>query len=170
MTPVEILSVVATGISIAAFALNAIDKLPFVQSNKSLKTWIDDANDIAGELKLIVPMGSTVAQVKGLAETRAAAVVEKYSGGVTQAEVVTQVMGEFARIVQSGHIIPASLAPTESAIMAELANIKALIATQAAPAPAPAPAKPMMSAEMAAALVSPSAEARVDASHVPLAG
>jgi hypothetical protein len=141
MTPADILSVAAAGISVSAIVLSVIDKLPFVQKNKTLKTWIDDANDIAGELKLIVPMGSTVDQVRSLAESKAATIVEKYSGGVTQAEVVTQVMGEFARIVSSGHILPASLAPTESAIMAELSKIQALLAAQPV-----APAAPVVPA------------------------
>ena len=165
MTPVEILSLCATGISVVAIILSAVDKMPFVQNNKTLKTWIDDANDIAGQLKLIVPMGSTVSQVEALADAKAAAVVEKYAGGVTQAEVVTQVMGEFARIVQSGHVIPAALVPAENVLLAAIAKLQATVEAQAPaatpvePTPAAVPAKPMMSAEMAAFHVSPSAVA-----------
>jgi hypothetical protein len=151
MDATTILSVVATGVAFAAAAIAAIDKLPFVQKNKTLKTWIDDANDIAGELKLIVPMGSTVDQVKALAEGKAAAVVEKYAGGVTQGEVVTQVLGEFARIVQSGHVLPPAAQPVLTDAQAILAKLDALIAAQAAQVPVVAVTPPAAPATTEAA-------------------
>jgi hypothetical protein len=138
MTTVAVLSLVATGISVVALVLQAVDKMAFVQKDKVLKTWIDDANDIAGELKLIIPMSANLADVEVAAEIKAAALVKKYAGSVTQEEAVTQIIGELARIVQSGHILPPSVEPAVSEVAELTAAVKALLA-QKPPSTGPSP-------------------------------
>jgi hypothetical protein len=140
MLTTTIVSVAAATLSAVAMALQALDKQPWVQKNKTLKTWIDDANDIAGQLKLIVPMGSSLSDVTTLAENKAAALVEKYPGLVSQGEVVTQVLGEFARIVSSGHVLPPSVQPAMSEVQELTTAVKALLAAQVAKVPTPVPA------------------------------
>jgi hypothetical protein len=142
-------SAVAAG---SAIVLSVVDKLPFVQNNKRLRPWVDEANAIAGELRLALPQGTTLAQAEAAATARATALVTKYAGGPTQAEAVTQIMGTLGSIVEDGHILPATAAPAEDAIMAELKKIQAALAAASV-----APAADLVSQPALPALAAPAA-------------
>ena len=88
-------------------------------------------------------------------------------------DAAAAVIKALAPSAATAKVSPNQLAAVSAAVAASVPvtfeTVQAMIEAALAK-PAAAPPKPMMSAEMAAALVSPSAEARVDASHVPLAG
>jgi hypothetical protein len=124
----------AAGISLLAIltaVLGSLQKLPWMKTHPQVLGWITEANAIAGQIRLMLPQGSTIAQAKAAATTEAAALVTKYAGGPSQAEAVAQIMGTLGSIVEDGHILPASAVPAENAIMAELSKIQALLAEPA---------------------------------------
>jgi uncharacterized protein (UPF0147 family) len=135
MTPVDYVAGTSLLFALLATGLAAVEKLPWVKKHPQVLGWITEADAIAGQLRLALPPGTTVAQAKAAATTEAAALVVKYAGGPTQAEAVGQIMGTLGSIVQDGHILPANVAPAASDVMAELAKIQELlkVATPVAP-------------------------------------
>jgi len=132
-------------LALLAAVLASLEKLPWMKKHPQVLAWVTEAAAIAGQLRLELPPGSTLAQAKSAAEGEAAKLVEKYAGGPTQAEAALQIFGMLGHVVEDGHILPANAAPAVDPIMAELAKLRDLIAAQAAPvAPAPAPTAPVV--------------------------
>ena len=126
--------VAGASIALAAlvYALAYLQKLPWVQKHTGVLAWVTEASAIAGQLRLELPPGTTLAQAKSAAEGEAAKLVSKYSGGPTQAEAALQILGTLGHVVEDGHILPANASPAIDPIMAELAKVQAMIAAQAA--------------------------------------
>jgi hypothetical protein len=136
MRAVDYIPICLALLAILAAVLASLEKLPWMKKHPQVLAWVTEAAAIAGQLRLELPPGSTLAQARSAAEGEAAKLVEKYAGGPTQAEATLQILGTLGHVVEDGHILPANAAPAVDPIMAALAKMEAMIAAQAAPAPA----------------------------------
>lgn len=146
MHAADYMTLATSVVAVAAIVLAAMEKLPFVKNNKKLLAWVQEADAFAGQMRLILPPGSTLAQAETLAQTKAAEIAQKYPKEVSQAKAVEQMLGTLGTIVNDGHILPPSVQPAATEFQAILAKLEALtdsLQAQAAPA-APAPAAPVV--------------------------